>query len=378
MPRRLPAYSPTGPRLLAIGALALALLGVLPNSSTAWAKSSDLPAAKVRKANKATRSYDLCRRDALARLKDGSLTKDRFETALSVCRENFPGADLYVNCKKQAVRTAAAGGNAGGAAEQCKRYLLATQFDPAQPIPYFLEAGQLYFAGIGMNRSLPIAALKPPNFTCERLGPLMKSPERALYLLFGNHPKAFGGFGELGPTALKQRLKMPRSKGKKPIDIAGFGRMFGDPAAESASVFFPVGSCDFEAEGAPLYTGLSAYYLLETGQESATPYFGIAYYQADQKKITTKKLVQTLAQALGPNYTATPKNSQVTFIAAAPIMDTDEEKDPRNLCLNPRNHRLLAIVQGQKAHPERPDYALVANVKNLCDFGDRLARQLAD
>ncbi len=35
------------------------------------------------------------------------------------------------------------------------------------------------------------------------------------------------------------------------------------------------------------------------------------------------------------------------------------------------------MIQGQKDEPEKPEYVIVANIKNLCDFGDRVAKRTA-
>ena len=42
----------------------------------------------------------------------------------------------------------------------------------------------------------------------------------------------------------------------------------------------------------------------------------------------------------------------------------------------PRQHRFVGIVQAHKDKPNKPEYLILANVKNLCDFGDRLAKRL--
>ena len=119
-----------------------------------------------------------------------------------------------------------------------------------------------------------------------------------------------------------------------------------------------------------------AHYLIDHGASSVTPYFGIAYYKGDQRRVTTAKLIQALLRTLGPTYKSTPKNDYVTFIAAANLTEVDDEQDPKNLCKQPRQHRFVGIVQAHKDKPNKPEYLILANVKNLCDFGDRLAKRL--
>jgi len=358
--------------------LVLAALCAAVLATPCYARKSRLSPAKVKQIKKAYKSYEVCRRTATARLKQGSLTSRGFAAQLSACKENFPGAGLYTACKRQALQTARSRNLAPDkAVRQCKRYLIATQFDPQIPVPFFVDAGQLYFAGIGLNHSLPVSQLKPPNFECDKLKQVAHNPVHAQYFLFGNHPRTFAALASDKGSALVRALKIHHSSSKG-IDSPGFGRIFGDPRSSSATVFFPSSSCDFDAEPGNIYAGLSAYYLLDASGSTVTPYFGIAYYRQDQKKVTTQKLVSRLLHTLGPGFKAYSKNRQVTFIAAASLGETDEEQDPKNLCRQPRQHRFIGVVQSQRDNPSQPEYMILASVKNLCDFGDRMAKRLVE
>src|SRR5690606_25246284 len=162
----------------------------------------------------------------------------------------------------------------------------------------------------------PASSLDPPNFDCERLKAVVKSPKDAQYFLFGNHPRVFAGLEpRKGPALMKAlRLTRPAAKG---ADVSGFGRVFGDPRGAGGVVFCPSASCDFDAEPGAMFAGLSAYYLLDAASSTATPYFGIAYYKQGQSPLTTPKLVQALVKSLGSNFKSFKKNELVTFVAAA-------------------------------------------------------------
>lgn len=347
-------------------------------AAPAYAKKVKLTPAKVKQIKKSRKSFENCRKEALGQLKNGAVTKKKFEVMLNTCKENFPGASLYISCKKSAIKSAETKNvSPDEAIEQCKRYLLAASFDPNNPTPIFVESGQVYFAGIGMNKQVPAASLNPPNFDCEKLQGVARSPKDAQYFLFGNHPRMFTGLADQKGPALVKTLKFtkPAPKG---FDVAGFGRVFGDPKESSGVVFFPSASCDFDAELGETFGGISAYYLLDTQSSSVVPYFGITYYKQDQKAISTPKLVQQLIKELGPSFKSYSKNSQVTFVAAASVTETDDEEDPKNLCKQPRQHRFVAVVQGRKDAPNQPEYMLMANIKNLCDFGDKLSKRLTE
>jgi hypothetical protein len=354
------------------------LLAAAMLPSPAVAQKSKLSPAKVKQIKKTRKSFDNCRKEALEQLKQGAISKKKFEVALNTCQENFPGASLYITCKKSAIKTAESQNiSADQAIDQCKRYLLATQFDEAQPLPFFVEAGQFYFSGIGLNKSIPAASLDPPNFDCEKLQAIVKNPKDAQYFLFGNHPRVFAGLEpRKGPALMKTlRLAKPSSKG---ADVSGFGRVFGDPRGAGGVVFFPSSSCDFDADPGDIFAGLSAYYLLDAASSTVTPYFGIAYYKQGGSPLSTSKLVAALVRSLGSNFKAFKKNELTTFVAAAPVSETDDEQDPKNLCRTPRAHRFVGVVQGRKDAPTQPEYLILANVKNLCEFGDKLGKRLTE
>lgn len=353
----------------------LGLLAFALAPEVSYAKKSSLTPAKVKQVKQTRKSYDTCRKDALRALKQGKASRSRFEVLLSACKENFPGADLYVSCKRQAVQTD--GPKSSKLVQDCRRLLFATEFDPTSPLPFFAQDDQLFFAGIGLNRTLPAQTLAPPNFTCEKVGDLVRSPEHAQYLLFGNHPNLFAGLQEVKGDALLRALKLtkPQVEG---VDTPAFGRVYHDPRQSKSTVFFPAANCDFDAEPGKIFAGLSAYYLLDAAASSVTPFFGIAYYREGQKAVTTAKLTQALIKALGGKMRRFPKNDQVTFIAAAPLSEMDEEGDPKNLCHSPRDHQILGVVQSRKDEPNEPQYVVVANIKNLCEFGDQLSKRLVE
>jgi hypothetical protein len=357
--------------------IALALGAALALWEAPVAAKNKLSPAKVKQIKKSRKSFENCRRDALRTLKKGGSSKEGFELALRACKENFPGASLYVNCKKAAIRNARQQNiPADQGLEQCKGQLLAASFDPDRAVPFYVDDGKLYFAGIGLNAPMPTDKVRPPNFDCDRLGAVARAPAQAQYLLFGNHPRVFAGLSEKKGAQLMQALGMTKSGGEKGVDVQGFGRVFGDPKAASGVVYFPAGNCDFDAEPGKLMSGLSAYYLIDALNSSVSPYFGIAYYRGVDAVPSTEKLVQAVLKELGPAFKTFKKNDQTTFIAAAAVSETDAEQDPKNLCKQPRQHRFVAVVQGRKEAPAQPEYMLVANVKNLCDFGDKMSKKV--
>ena len=339
------------------------------------ARQNRLTPAKIAKLKASNDSFRNCRSEALKDLRQGS-SRRRFATALQGCKERFPGASLYTRCKKQALRKAKITGSSPNKnLRRCKRYLLAASFDPAETLPFFIKGNQVFFGGVGLNKSLPLSTLKPPNFSCDRLRAVMRDSKNAQHILFGNHPRTFGPLAKLSNANLKRALPLGQSQ-ETGTHVEGFGKIFGNPENADAMTFFPAAPCDFEGRLGSTLAGLSAYYLLDSQASVVTPYFGIAYYQPNQKQINTETLVGNLKKELGSNYQAYRKDSRVTFITSTKIDEIDEEQDPKNLCRSPRKHNLVGIVHGRTAQPEQPEYAVVGHVANLCTYGDKLAKRL--
>ena len=351
--------------------------GAAMSTETAWAKKSGLSPAKIKQYKKTSANFDSCRKQAITQLKAGSISQKKFEIALRQCKENFPGADLYIACKKTAIKTAKSKNIAPDkAVKQCKRYMVAASFDPEDPLPIFVDDGKIFFSGVGLNhQSTPLSAVSPPNFDCTRLATLARNPDQAQYLLFGNHPSKFAGLNDIASSDLVKKLNIKKPS-KEGVLVADLGKVIGNPKDKSSVLFFPSASCDFESELGEIFAGISTYHLIDSAGSTVTPYFGIAYYRQGQTKITTEKAIQGLVKELGGTFKTFAKGNNVTFVAADNFSETDDEEDPKNLCDQPRVHRFVAVVQGRKDDPNKPEYFIIANIKNLCDFGDRIAKRL--
>ena len=342
-----------------------------------------LTPATIKRIKTANANYKECQQAAITALNSKLINQVKFAAAVDACRERFPAISLYSQCKRRAVDAAASTKKDPSAALlECKKLLVTASFDREQSVPFFTNDGQLFFGGIGMNKVQSVATLDPPNFDCDRLNKSILNPLEAQYILFGNHPKVFKGLGPLAAKDLAKALQMEdpgKSDRKKGAATAGFGRIFGGLDAQKSTVFFPAAPCDFDGQLGKAFSGLSAYFLIDKGSGEVTPYFGIAHYRPTFKDLTTKDLVTKLIEVMnagGTGYHAIIKNDTTAFVANSDFTEFDDEKDPRNVCKDPRPNALIGIVQAAKENPAKPRYLVVANVKNLCEYGDRLAARL--
>jgi hypothetical protein len=261
---------------------------------------------------------------------------------------------------------------------RCKELLTAASFDSAKPAPIFSGGGQVVFAGVGLNRPLVAAGMSVPNYNCVQLQSVLADiPKNGQHLLFGNHPKMFLS-GKDQPAFLQKlaALSSKQPKDSKYLDVLGFGRQYGAPQSKQAVVYFPAGSCEFESSAGGIFAGLNLFYLVDEKSQIFTPYFGIAYYRATQKTVNTPELVNEVISKLGSDYKPYSKDAHTIFIAAIPFKEVDKERDPRNICELPRPHKLVAVVHTIPGKPNVPEYLLLANIRNLCEYGDRRAGNL--
>ena len=336
------------------------------------------PQSPAQKAQKAQQSFNQCTARATTAVKAGKLRLEELPVEFGRCTDRFPAAGLFNECKKNLLKSAKGSEINPEEVARCKELLTAASFDSTKPVPIFVGGSYVVFAGVGLNRSMSTNGLSVPNYNCAQLqGAIANIPKNAQHILFGNHPSMFID-GESQPKFLQKlrALSSKRSKEGGYFDVPGFGRLYGDSRTKQAVVYFPAGSCEFEAGVGGLFAGLNLFYLVDEITQSASPYFGIAYYRAGQKTVNTPELVNEVIRKLGRDYKPYSKDAHTIFIAATPFKEVDKERDPRNICELPRPHKLVAVIHTVKGTPNVPEYLLLANIRNLCDYGDRRAENL--
>ena len=312
-------------------------------------------------------------------MKDGKLSPKRLKRRLVGCKEKFPGASLYISCKKKALKTFK--GKKGKLKEkimECKQLLLATSFESEKPIPFIFHQSQYFFAGIGFNKPLSLRELDLPNFDCSKVKPAVKKPETAEFFLFGNHPQVFKAFNRWNPRKISNKMGLPRTIPPDGFYVKKLGKIFGDIRNKTATIYFPSASCVFSGQLGPNYTGLSVYYLIDSARQLLLPYFSIAFYHPNfsglGKAQMGEEVQKMFAESGEKDHKQSSISDQIDVIASAKIEDFDDEGDPRNLCAPPRGHRFISVIKGRENEKDKLEYVIMANIKNLCSFGDRVTR----
>jgi hypothetical protein len=255
---------------------------------------------------------------------------------------------------------------------------VAASFDPSEVVPFYFHDEKLYFAGVGMNKSQSLSEFTLPNFDCNKLMDKAEDPKQAEHILFGNHPVWFAKLRGKKEDVILKMLKVTLPVPADGQYIENFGRVFGDPRKNDSSVFFPSSSCAFSADLGPYFSGLTTYFLIDKESKAVTPYFAIAFYkpQLPGSVISTNVLIEKIRASLGEDYSVAAKDSATTIIALEKITKIDEDGDPQAPCTVPRKHKFLAVVKARTEGATEPEFLLVANLTQLCDYGDRLSRRL--
>jgi hypothetical protein len=365
--------------------LTIAELSVAQTSIGAKPKTGlgTLSPAKVKQISEINKGYQECSQEVVASVKASKLKPGEVNSALANCRDRYPAAALYTDCTRALMKGAKPNEVNAQKVADCRKFLTSASFNEKESIPFVVNNDRLFFAGVGLNQTSQAIHIKPEGFACEKISQVFENAKLSQYLLFGNHYQTFAASDPKAAqhyqgieTAIKLGKKILK-KNDPYLDITGFGRLFFDqknPKSEPV-VYFPSANCDFTAKLGPLFAGISTYYLIDQAQKEATPYFGIAYYAKNAKTLNTMEAVSELQRKLGPEYRAYTKDKLTVIVASAPFGEVDSERDPRNICKPERLHSYVGIIRAQTDQPDMPEYLIVANVKNLCDYGDRLIRR---
>lgn len=340
----------------------------------------------------ALQGYKECRKLALTHWRQGGGTDRRgLQNAIAVCREKFPGADVYIQCKKQAVLSQKSAADLQTCARQAKAASTAT----TSVVPLFRNRqGDLVFAGVNLGQpiSLKGAAAVGSDFNCDDVKDFGKNPAKVPeYLGFGNSLGTFSALSSLGGSELKalfpEQQDLTQEKGKpkrgkartkrpeKHRDIRYFARVTGLPIASHSSVLFPVGHCKAARKLDEKYEDLKIYYLIDQEKSLAYPYLGVVFYDANVK-MTRPKVSAALGKILGGDFKEqeAPKGGKILF-AKSSLSQYDEEGDPFNLCQSSNQENYIGLMKESLQTKGVGEFFLVANIRNLCQYGEQIVKR---
>ncbi len=345
------------------------LLGLL--NTAAMGRSSRL---LIKDITKASRGYKACIKQAkieIIRLrKVGKYKPAKKRESISACQEMYPAAVDYRGCKKKAsklIKTKSPKA-AKAALRQCRKNLKKETFNIGRLTPFDASAakGRITFAGIGLQKRIPINALPPPGFECNHLNEVIASKNGAIYALFGNDlqqftkarlnriRKNYGPFTKKGSHSYLDRYKvMYEAEGSK------------------VSTYFPLGSCSYNRNLGKRYEALKVYYLLDLRKSIAIPYFAVAFYN-EKTKGKSPLVIESLLKELGKDYSASDGiRGSNTWIHENKLQGLNSEKGPFNICKPLESHKYVGMTHKARKNSEKLDYLLLANIRNLCDYGVR-------
>ncbi len=331
-------------------------------------------------AKPAESTYDQCRKKALSdHIKSN---KDIQRLALKQCLIRFPSAGLYTDCKRQVVEKF--GKDLKKAKEKlqdCRKLRQATEYRVDEVLPYFRVGDRHFYAGADLSYEVSFANIPTiPNFSCNHLSEVLEDLDSPEYLLFGNLPQLFTPLKKFSRKTLKKSLKgkaLPK-KSKDPfVDVPKLGRIYVGESVEKDLLFFPTSHCAFQGNLGSSFEDHKLYYLIDQSTKQLLPYFGASFYrQLPAKKAKAHlldSLQKLLIERLGPNYKVTKLTSGALLIADFVPTEFDSEGDPKNLCREPRpKSSTLALLRPDKKNALQAAMVVVANTRNLCQFGDRL------
>lgn len=328
-----------------------------------------------------------CRKGALAKWRlDASGDRKVLEGSIGACREKFPAAEVYIQCKKKAL-VEQKGTPTPEDIQQCARKAKAASIATSAIIPLFKNRqNELVFAGINFTQPLPLANGTSQDFNCDRVKNYGKRGVVPEYLGFGNSLGTFEAFKSLSSKKVQELLgesfKAPNGKkGKRSPrperfkDVRGFARLTGIPFTSHTSVLFPVGYCFAVRKLDEKYDEMKVYFLVDPVKSVAYPYLGVAFYDP-RTKSTRDRVAAAVGKVLGPDFLEqqAPKGGKIIF-AKSKIAQFDEEGDPFDVCENPKHDEYLGILKESLQRKGLGEFFLVANIRNLCQYGELISKR---
>ncbi len=371
---------------------ALTALLSLVKIDASWAQKAPITPQPPLRPLEEREDYQQCLAAVIKKDK-ASATEDagklRSKRGIANCRDRYPAVSLLIDCKHDmTIAYRDDPQDLKAALEQCRSDYLKLSFNPKDDVPFNLRDKLIFFAGAGLNHSVllreqdddkQIDALYMGenfgNYSCTNLRDTMFERKPPEHLLFGADLQSYPALRHVDHDKLFKAFAWPLPKtpgGPVPaITDRLFGELFLNPANGNVTNYFPSAFCFYNRKLGPRYEGIKIYYLIDRQFHQATPYFGIAFFKPKQGP-AFEELTQKVKHLLGDSYQIQQPKADTRLITPSPITQFDDEKDPKNICQGDAPPSLVALTHQAAGSPEA-DYLILANVANLCRFGDRMA-----
>lgn len=300
----------------------------------------------------------------------------RLKKELRSCKEASPQAIEYERCKKTSLKVHKKDiSKARNAIEACREVMMAKTFQKKKELPLERVEDRLFFAGVDLNQEIQLGQLdkKLPGFDCTPLKEAMSGEGEPDFILFGNRMTSFSselkGAAESLNASLK-KLSWKKDKSQEQYkDIRGIGRFFGNDKGQS--LFFPTSFCTYARPTGRFYEALKIYYLLNLKEKKLVPFFGLSFYRRSKDVSDEKEIISQLKLELAGEFREFATQRGAIYLVEDEIAEFDREDDPFDVCHLPRRHKIISVIKARKADDRSAMLMVVANIKNLCHFGDQ-------
>jgi len=388
-------------RRRSITALMYTLLTYLGVSQSLLAEKALMRPQPPLKPSQEREDYQQCTKAVIKKYRGPTSDKrsKRIQNGISACRDRYPAVSIMVDCKKE--MTQAYRDNHEDlklALRQCREEYQKYTFNPKSRLPFVLRDEQAFFAGAGLNRTLPVKKSEDEgpsnealymgenfgNFSCTPLQDAMFAEQSPEFLLFGNDPLLYTPLRHANREAFLRTVGIrpevaQAKKSQTPLPLQSvvhkdFGEITYDPASTEILNYPPASYCFFNRKLGNLFEGIKIYYLLDPAVRQVTPYFGVAFYRS-QGAPRSSELAEEIRGLLGQEYQVSQPKAGVHLVTQVKVEAFDSEGDPKNLCGSGQVSPYTAIVHSEGT-TSLAAYALLANTANLCRFGDRIASRV--
>jgi hypothetical protein len=312
---------------------------------------------------------EACKRNAIERGKKAPDLQVKKE--ITACSAKYPIFKALKKCQKQHLKNK--GLNKSQLLQKikaCKKAYLFSYPKSENSLPIGILNGEIFFGGWPMTPKTTLTALQQAGWSCNHAIKSISDPELRNFDLFGNDPTIFK---RLKPLMRKSQLKKYSKRSMDPsskenyLNIPNIGRLYSDSKRQNPLLFFGTSTCSLKLNHQDVRD--IQLHLLSLDGDNFLPFYGLIFYNQSPSapKLTYANALMTKIVGPPSNH---PKGKTKKLFSKEKLVIFDKEGDPKNLCKKPRKHKKIAVLSAQSKQKKTLSYILVANIVNLCNYGD--------
>jgi hypothetical protein len=312
---------------------------------------------------------EACKRNTIERAKQDQDIQVKKE--ISTCSGKYPIFKALTACQIQHLKNKGLGkSQLLKKVKACKKAYHFSSPKPENSLPIGTLNGELFFAGWPLTSKTTLSALQQAGWSCDHAIKSISAPEQRYFNLFGNDPTIFKRLKPLMRKSLLRKYSkrsQDSSSNENYLNIPNIGRLYSDSKRQNPLLFFGTSTCSLNLNHKDVRD--IQLHLLNLDDDNFLPFYGLIFYNQTSSAPKLAYANALLTKIVGPPSNH-PKEKTKKLFSKEKFVVFDKEGDPKNLCKKPRKHKEIAVLSSPIKQKKSLSYILVANILNLCKYGD--------